>query len=204
MGEGNLTKQYFSNDDNLKHERKYLNFILRENEFKLISDAGVFSKNAVDFGSRVLIEAFKFNKAGGRILDVGCGYGPIGLAIAKSYPEATVDMVDVNLRALELAKENAILNDIQNVHIFESSVYEHISKTDYQAIVSNPPIRAGKKVVHAILEESYNHLLRGGELWIVIQKKQGGPSAAKKMEEVFGNVETVVKDKGYFIFKSVK
>ncbi|WP_088810996.1 MULTISPECIES: class I SAM-dependent methyltransferase [unclassified Listeria] len=199
-----MTKHYFSNNDDLKHARKYLNFVLRGNEFKFISDAGVFSKNAVDFGSRVLIEAFQLNKTTGRILDVGCGYGPIGLAIAKSFPEATIDMVDVNLRALELAKENAALNHIQNVQIFESSVYENVSKTDYQAILSNPPIRAGKKLVHAILEEAHGYLADFGELWIVIQKKQGGPSAAKKMEEVFGNVETVVKEKGYFIFKSTK
>lgn len=199
-----MTKHYFSNNHDLEHKRKHFNFNLRGHELKFISDAGVFSKNAVDFGSRVLIETFQLDVAGGRILDVGCGYGPIGLAIAKSYPDVTVEMIDVNERALQLAKENSVLNDIQNVRIYESSVYEKVTGNDYQAILSNPPIRAGKKIVHAILEEAYEHLASSGELWIVIQKKQGGPSAAKKMEAVFGNVETVVKDKGYFIFRSIK
>lgn len=168
------------------------------------SDNGVFSKNTVDFGSKLLIEAFELEEKSGEILDVGCGYGPMGLTIAKEFPESQIEMVDVNLRALELAKENAELNKISNTHIYESSVYDNVTATDYQAIISNPPIRAGKKVVHAILEGAFAHLRKNGELWIVIQKKQGGPSAEKKMEEVFGNVETVTKDKGYFIFRSIK
>lgn len=168
------------------------------------SDNGVFSKNTVDFGSKLLIESFELETKIGKILDVGCGYGPMGLTVAKAFPDSQIEMVDVNLRALELAKENAELNKITNTHIYESTVYDNVTANDYQAIISNPPIRAGKKIVHAILEDAYNHLQKNGELWIVIQKKQGGPSAEKKMEEVFGNVETVAKDKGYFIFKSVK
>lgn len=168
------------------------------------SDNGVFSKNTVDFGSKLLIEAFELEEKSGKILDVGCGYGPMGLTVAKEFPESQIEMVDVNLRALELAKENAELNKISNTHIYESSVYDNVTATDYQAIISNPPIRAGKKVVHAILEGAFAHLRKNGELWIVIQKKQGGPSAEKKMEEVFRNVETVTKDKGYFIFRSIK
>lgn len=168
------------------------------------SDNGVFSKNTVDFGSKLLIEAFELEEKSGKILDVGCGYGPMGLTVAKEFPESQIEMVDVNLRALELAKENAELNKISNTHIYESSVYDNVTATDYQAIISNPPIRAGKKVVHAILEGAFAHLRKNGELWIVIQKKQGGPSAEKKMEEVFGNVEAVTKDKGYFIFRSIK
>jgi len=113
-------------------------------------------------------------------------------------------MVDVNERAMDLARQNALRNKIENVRIHTSSVYEQVEKTDFVAIISNPPIRAGKNVVHEILEKSYQHLQTGGVLIIVIQKKQGGPSAKAKMEEVFGNVEIVAKDKGYFIYRSVK
>ena len=137
------------------------------------------------------------------ILDVGCGYGPIGLSLAKSYENRNIHMVDVNHRALELAKRNAKNNNILNVSIYESYCYEGV-KGKFAAILSNPPIRAGKKVVHGILEEAQHHLVDGGELWVVIQKKQGAPSAKKKMEEVYGNCEVISKDKGYFILRSIK
>ena len=113
-------------------------------------------------------------------------------------------MVDVNARAIDLSKENAQANGIRNVNVYESSVFSEVKETDFAAVISNPPIRAGKKVVHEILEESKRFLETGGELWIVIQKKQGAPSAMAKMEEVFGNVEVVLKKKGYYILKSKK
>ncbi|WP_099223742.1 class I SAM-dependent methyltransferase [Listeria costaricensis] len=195
---------YYTNNQDAKHDRKRFSFTLKGAAFTFISDAGVFSKNTVDFGSRLLVEKFRMERVAKRFLDVGCGYGPIGLAVARVYPDVQVDMVDVNLRAVELAKENAALNQIDNVEIFESSIYEKVDRVDYDAILSNPPIRAGKVVVHRILSEAHDHLAAQGELWIVIQKKQGGPSAAAKMEEVFGNVETVAKDKGYYIYRSIK
>ncbi|WP_271004719.1 class I SAM-dependent methyltransferase [Listeria seeligeri] len=195
---------YYTNDETLKHNRKTWQIMLKGFNMQFTSDNGVFSKNTVDFGSQVLIESFSLQEVSGKILDVGCGYGPMGLTVAKEFPKSQVDMVDVNLRALELAGENAKLNQITNVRIYESSVYENVADEDYQSIISNPPIRAGKQVVHAILEGAHAHLTVGGELWIVIQKKQGGPSAKAKMETVFGNVEQVTKEKGYFIFKSIK
>ncbi|MBC1743970.1 class I SAM-dependent methyltransferase [Listeria welshimeri] len=195
---------YYTNDETIKHNRKTWQVLLKGSNMNFTSDNGVFSKNTIDFGSKLLIETFELEEKSGKILDVGCGYGPMGLTVAKEFPESQIEMVDVNLRALELAKENAELNKIMNTHIYESSVYDNVTATDYQSIISNPPIRAGKKVVHAILEGAFAHLRKNGELWIVIQKKQGGPSAEKKMEEVFGNVETVTKDKGYFIFRSIK
>lgn len=163
-----------------------------------------FSRDTVDFGSRVLIEAFSdVDLPKGDILDVGCGYGPIGLSLADATKRC-VHMVDVNERAMALAKENAALNKIENIEVYESSVYDSVSKKDFAAVVSNPPIRAGKKIVHGIIEGAKEHLQSNGTLTIVIQKKQGAPSAKKKMEEVFGQVETVTTSKGYYIFKSYK
>ena len=120
-------------------------------DFKFVTDNGVFSKNTIDFGSRVLIEAAGGLELGDKILDVGCGYGPIGLSLAKKNPGAMVEMVDVNELALELAKKNAAKNTIQNVSIHESSIYENVEETNFSTIVTNPPIRAGKEVVHGIL-----------------------------------------------------
>jgi 16S rRNA (guanine1207-N2)-methyltransferase len=140
----------------------------------------------------------------GPILDAGCGYGPIGLAIAKSFPERTIQMIDVNGRALELAKENAALNKVENVEIYESDRLLNVKETNFAAILTNPPIRAGKKTVHDIFEQSYDHLVSGGELWVVIQKKQGAPSTLEKLEEMFPEVVTVNKAKGYFIINARK
>lgn len=112
-------------------------------------------------------------------------------------------MVDVNERAMDLARKNAEVNGVTNVNIFASSVYENVDK-QYAMILTNPPIRAGKNIVSEILEKSYEHLLVGGKLLVVIQKKQGAPSAKKLMETTFGNCEIVERDKGYYILRSVK
>lgn len=111
-------------------------------------------------------------------------------------------MVDVNERALNLAKESACYNQLEDVTIYKSSVYENVKGT-FDVIVSNPPIRAGKTIVFEILEKAYHHLNDSGTLFVVIQKKQGAPSAKKKMEDVFGNCEIIKRDKGYFVLKSV-
>lgn len=199
-----MSEHYFTNQPETDHRREKWQFELLGEPFSFITDRGVFSKQTVDFGSRVLLSAFRENELPiGAILDVGCGYGPIGLALAKKT-NRTVDMVDVNERALELARENAELNKLSSVNIFASNSYETVSRSDYAAVVSNPPIRAGKKVVHEILSGAYEVLQEGGTLTIVIQKKQGAPSAEKKMQEVFGNVETVTREKGYHILKSIK
>src|SRR5690606_577149 len=102
----------------------------------------------------------------GNILDVGCGYGPIGLALAKSYPERLVEMIDVNERALQLAKINSEQNRVKNVSIYQSNLFQNVKTNKFAAIVSNPPIRAGKKVVYEIFEKAYEHLAENGELWI--------------------------------------
>jgi len=198
-----MADHYFSNNPVSKSDRKRWDFELRGQTFTFLSDQGVFSKNEVDFGSRLLIQAFEQPEEQGAFLDVGCGYGPIGLSLAKEFVNRRVDMVDVNERALELAGENAVLNGVTNVSVFQSNVYENVSG-QYAAILSNPPIRAGKKVVHEILERANEHLVPGGELWVVIQKKQGAPSALAKMEEIYPTVEVVKKEKGYYIIKSKK
>ena len=110
-------------------------------------------------------------------------------------------MVDVNLRALDLAKKNASNNQVTNVEIYESDTYKSVTGK-YALIVSNPPVRAGKEVVTSILADSKDYLEPNGELWIVLQKKQGAPSAKKLMDQTFGNVEVVTRDKGYYILKS--
>lgn len=200
-----MSDHYYTNTPSAKRQLDKWQYQLRNKTFTFYTDNGVFSKKTVDFGSRLLIESLNFEElVSGNILDVGCGYGPIGLAVAKENPNRTIEMIDVNLRAIELAAKNAIENQLFNSNIHESSVYEQVAGENFALIISNPPIRAGKNIVHDILEGAYRRLALGGKLVIVIQKKQGAPSAQKKMEEIFGNAEVVKKNKGYFIVESIK
>jgi 16S rRNA (guanine1207-N2)-methyltransferase len=195
---------YFTNKPEVAHDYQRFSYTLRGEGFEFLTDANVFSKKTIDFGSRLLIETFSDDGLPvGAILDVGCGYGPMGLSLAKTTGRR-VEMVDVNERAVELSKQNAATNKVENADIHLSNIYEDIHSDKFAAIISNPPIRAGKKVVHEILEKSVDFLLPSGTLTIVIQKKQGAPSAKSKMEEAFGNAEIIKKDKGYFIIQSVK
>ncbi|QNQ81428.1 class I SAM-dependent methyltransferase [Lactobacillus sp. PV034] len=197
-------QMYFATAPTAKHDEHLVNYRIDDFNLKFYTDAGVFSKLRIDYGSGVLIKAMKdqeFPAAG--ILDVGCGYGPIGLFAAKFWPEQEVDMVDVNERALALAKRNAKLNGIDNVKIYCSDGYEKVTQ-NYGLILTNPPIRAGKKVVDEILTGAYDHLVTDGLLLAVLQKKQGAPSAKKLMNQTFGNCEIIKRDKGYYILASRK
>ncbi|WP_060976718.1 class I SAM-dependent methyltransferase [Streptococcus sp. CCH8-C6] len=195
-----MTKMYFAENPDAKHDIHELNVELLGQRLTFLTDAGVFSKKMIDYGSRVLLSVLDF-EAGERVLDVGCGYGPLGLTLAKAQG-VTATMVDINQRALDLAQKNAERNQI-SAEIFQSNVYEKVSGI-FDHIISNPPIRAGKQVVHEVISGSYEHLTEGGDLTLVIQKKQGASSAKSKMEAVFGNCEIVKKDKGYYILRSEK
>ena len=195
-----MTKMYFAENPDAKHDIHELNVELLGQQLTFLTDAGVFSKKMIDYGSRVLLSVLDF-EAGERVLDVGCGYGPLGLTLAKAQG-VTATMVDINQRALDLAQKNAERNQI-SAEIFQSNVYEKVSGI-FDHIISNPPIRAGKQVVHEVISGSYEHLTEGGDLTLVIQKKQGASSAKSKMEAVFGNCEIVKKDKGYYILRSEK
>lgn len=199
-----MSEHYYSRTQKVESDPQYWNYTLRNSNFRFKTDNGVFSKKEVDFGSRLLIETFQMPEIQGDILDVGCGYGPIGLTIAKHWTDRTVYMIDVNLRALQLTKDNSELNGITNLVICESDRLSAVKEKKFAAILTNPPIRAGKKVVHDIYEQSYRSLLPNGELWIVIQKKQGAPSSIDKLSELFSDVEIVEKKKGYFIVKAKK
>ena len=195
-----MSKMYYAETPDAAHDIHDLNVSLLGQSFHFYTDAGVFSKKMVDYGSQVLLNALDLER-GKNLLDVGCGYGPLGISLAKVQGVQST-MIDINSRAIDLAKKNAERNGVV-AHIFHSNIYENVSeKFDY--IISNPPIRAGKKVVHEIIEGAFDHLNQGGSLTIVIQKKQGAPSAKVKMENVFGNAEIIRKDKGYYILRSEK
>jgi 16S rRNA (guanine1207-N2)-methyltransferase len=139
---------YFTNNNDLKSEMHIMQVNILDKTYSLYTDNGVFSKDGIDFGTRLLIETLPIGELHGNVLDVGCGYGPIGLTI-KNETDCNIDMVDVNLRALHLAKLSASKNKF-DVNIFESDAYANVGGV-YDYIITNPPIRAGKKKVYEIL-----------------------------------------------------
>lgn len=193
-------EHYFTNNNNLKSEIKEINYEFKNEKFIFLSDNGVFSKDKIDFGSKSLVETFlaSINRDVENILDVGCGYGFMGITISKIL-NCHVDMVDVNKRALHLAKKN-ILNNRVDAEAIESNIYENVANK-YDVIITNPPIRAGKKVVLEILERAKEFLKEDGELWFVIRKDQGAKSIAKQLENSYF-CEEVCKNKGFYIFKA--
>ncbi|WP_442602713.1 class I SAM-dependent methyltransferase [Paenibacillus sp. KN14-4R] len=198
-----MAEHYYSPKPTVGHDQHQLEVTLRGYKFKFVTDAGVFSKKGIDYGSKVLIEAMQI-EAGSAVLDVGCGYGPIGLTAASMSPDNQVTMLDINERAVELSKGNADRNGVSNVTVLQSDTLAEVRGQSFDVVLTNPPIRAGKEVVHRIFEEAHEVLRSGGSLWVVIQKKQGAPSAFSKLESLFEQVEEVTKDKGYRIIKAIK
>lgn len=199
-----MPDHYYTKNPQSEEKRATIHATINDQSFTFHTSTGVFSKKSVDFGTKTLIENFKEPNIAGDILDLGCGYGPIGIALARTYTERNVIMVDVNERAVQLAMENCKINDTLNATVLQSDRFEQLQKKQFAAIVTNPPIRAGKRIVYAMFEESMSHLLPDGELWIVIQKKQGAPSAISFLSSIFTEVETVTKKKGYFIVRATK
>ncbi len=195
-----MSNQYFENNPNLKSNQVEMTYYIKGKTMHFLTDNGVFSKKRVDFGSSLLIKTLP-EMGEKKILDVGCGYGPIGLTIAKMNPKSKVHMIDINERAIELAFKNKVLNAVENVEIFVSNIYENVHQ-NYDIIVTNPPIRAGKKVVWDITLGAIEYLDFQGEMWCVIQKKQGAESLLKGLKMTYTHVEVVEKENGYWIIKT--
>ena len=195
---------YFQDDPNLASNYKKISFEVNGITMNLLTDNGVFSKNKVDEGSLAFLKVLLPLELGKNILDLGCGYGTIGLTLAIAKKEARVTLADVNARALNMCKKNAeALNLSQRVTILQSDIYEKI-EGPYDSIVVNPPIRAGKAVTYRMYEEAKQYLIDGGSLLIVIRKAQGAESAAKYIESIFGNIKMLDRHKGYHIYQAVK
>ena len=192
--------QYFENDNKIKSERKIVKFTIFDKEFQVYTDNGVFAKDKFDYGTRLLLENFNCQIDGAKILDLGCGYGPVGIVLKTKYPDSVIDMVDVNLRAVKLAKDNVKLNNL-DCNVMVSDVYEAVKDKKYDYIITNPPIRAGKDIIRKFLIGALDRLELGGELWFVMRKDHGVKSILKEMDDKFVT-EIVEKDKGFYIVKA--
>lgn len=187
---------YFINDPGLGHTMIEIDYCFKDLQYRFVSDSGVFSKNHVDEASDLLIRQIPVLQ--GRLLDIGCGYGCIGIALGKAY-DLDVTLSDVNERALTLAASNAEKNGIK-ANVICSDCFENIYG-EFDTIVTNPPIRAGKQTVFRIYEGALAHLKTNGALYVVIREKHGACSSAKKLAELFGACETLYKKKGCSIFR---
>ena len=194
-----LMSHYFENDQNLPSNLKKTTTTLFDQNYIFYTDNGIFAKRGLDYGSRLLLESLPYEELNGPILDVGCGYGVLGIVVNKKT-NLEVDMIDVNRRALHLSKRNIKENKCSNINAFESNCYEKVTRK-YQTIITNPPIRAGKKVVYEILLKAKDYLMNEGTLYLVIRKEEGTKSVISDLKNYY-DVSIVNKSKGFFIIKA--
>jgi len=189
---------YFESTPTSESNEKIIKVFINDTHFTFYTDNDVFSKKGLDFGTRTLLESVT-DITGSDILDLGCGYGPIG--IYMSYLKNNVDMIDINSRAVELSKKNASVNKLK-VNAFTSNMYENVTK-EYDYIISNPPIRVGNEILYKLLFDADKYLKNKGHLIIVINKDQGAKTVAKKLEEIY-DVSILNKNKGFFVIDCQK
>lgn len=196
-----MNDHYYTHNPVSAHHEHLIESTLLGRDMKFYTDAGVFSRDDVDPGSRLLIESM--GPLSGRVLDLGCGWGPVGLSLALENPQADILMADVNERAVDLSERNRRMNGVLNACVIASDAFESI-EGEFSHVVTNPPIRAGKQVIYGMFDESFRRLLPGGTLTIVIRKQQGAPSAKAHLQELFGNAEVIARGGGYWIIRSRK
>lgn len=192
---------YFSDNTDLPHNYRRIDFNFNNLNFIFNSDSGVFSKTEVDYGTYVLLNVVKDQDIKGKVLDLGCGYGVVSIVLSKLF-DIKATGVDINPRAVNLSKENAKLNKV-DINYFVSDGYSNV-EDKFDEILVNPPIRAGKQVIYKMFNDSYDHLNTNGNLWVVIRKQQGANSAVNEIMSKFNNCQVIEKKKGFWILKAVK
>ncbi len=194
---------YFSKNPKSKHNILILEDIIRGKKLIFKTDSGIFSPKKIDKGTKLLLESLDLNK-NMDLLDVGCGYGVIGIGACDEVK--SVIMTDINKRAVKLAKENIKLNNLndKDITVLNGDLYEKIGDKKFDIIVSNPPIRAGRDVIHKLITEGKKYLKNNGSMYLVIQTKHGAKSLGDFLDKTFGNVETVKIKGGYRVLKSIK
>ncbi len=197
--------QYYTSKPTSKSEEREIEYSIAGKRIKLITDNGVFSKAHVDIATNFMLNVLLKESINGKVLDLGCGYGVVGITLNHFFKDLDVTMLDINERALALAKKNVALNKQKNVNIIESDGFEKISKKDmFDVIITNPPIRAGKAVIYKMYEDSFEHLKKGGAFYLVINKKHGAPSTKEFLEKMFGNCEVLDKKTGFNVIRCIK
>ncbi len=196
-----MAEHYYTNSPTSEHEERSFRAVFAGRVLAFDTDAGVFSKQHVDPGSELLCKALP-DTLGMRVLDMGCGWGAMTIMTLARFPKAQVTMADVNERALALAVSNVAKNRMEATAIL-SDGFEKV-EGEFDAVITNPPIRAGKAVIYKMFEDAKAHLVSGGALYLVIRKQQGAPSALKFLKELYGQAEVIERDGGYWIIECIK
>ena len=196
-----MPDHYYTASPESAHEARSFRTVFAGRTLAFDTDAGVFSKQHVDPGSELLCRALPEDIAGD-VLDMGCGWGAMTVMTLARFPEVCVTMADVNVRALALAVSNVEKNRMQAKAIL-SDGFEKVEGM-FDAVITNPPIRAGKAVIYRMFEDAKAHLVPGGRLYLVIRKQQGAPSALKFLGELYGQAGVIERDGGYWIIECVK
>jgi len=196
-----LLAHYYDQEQRGPLREQAVSFNARGRSFSAVTANGVFSKGSLDNGTSLLIEKASL-PVSGRVLDLGCGWGPVGLVVKSLHPSLEVVMGDVNRRAVTLVRKNLERAGVEAVVVL-SDGFSNLSGS-FDAVLLNPPYAAGRDVCFRLIEESYEHLEEGGSLQLVARHKKGGAMLEKKMEEIFGNVDVLGKGGGFRVYRSVK
>lgn len=194
------TEHYFTEKPTSALEIKKVYVQVHHHSFEFMTASGVFSFGRVDTGSILLAENALI-KPQWKVLDVGCGWGFVGIVIKKIFPSTDVTLTDINERALKMAKQNAKLNNVK-VTLLQGNLYEPVKGMKFDAILTNPPMKAGRELCYQIIEQARGHLEKGGLLQLVALHNRGGAMLEKKMKDIFGNVETIARKSGFRVYMS--
>ena len=197
-----MAEHYYTKKPTSKLVTEQITVRINETEIKLTTASGIFSREKIDLGTKILIDNIEIKK-NAKVLDLGCGYGVIGISIAKIIPDTKVVLTDVNERATQLAKENAKQNNV-TVDVRTGDSYETVAGETFDYILLNPPQTAGRKLCFQLIEQAPAHLSSEGIFYLVARHQKGGAMLEAKMKEIFGNAETVARESGYRVYRSVK
>lgn len=190
---------YFENNPPETIKEYTISYTLQGRSFSLIASSGIFAKKDLDVGSRLLINVLLQDTLTGTCLDLGCGYGPVGLTLASLNPNLTLTLADVNERAVIDARHNAQRLGLTNLQILTSDSFQELTQ-NFDVIALNPPIRAGKKTIYRLYQEAKQHLNPNGNFYIVIRKDKGAESHETYLLTLFSKVLRRDRDKGYLVF----
>lgn len=193
-----MPDHYYTSNPTSEHDERQIRAVALGNELRFTTDAGVFSRDGLDRGTEILLNALP--ELSGRALDLGCGWGAVGVALGKKYPALEIVMTDVNRRAAALARRNLEANGVR-AEVLEGDGFERVEGL-FDAVITNPPIRAGKAAIYGLFDEARNHLVPGGALYVVIRKQQGAPSALKHLQETYGSAEIIEREAGYWVLRA--
>ena len=193
-----MPDHYYTEMPTSAHDERRIALRALGNDLTFITDAGVFSRDGLDRGTEVLLDALP--ALSGRVLDLGCGWGAVGVALGKRWPGLDIVMTDINSRAVELARRNLTENGVKAT-VVQGDGFAAVEGR-FDAIVTNPPIRAGKAVIYGLFAQARDHLKPDGALYVVIRKQQGAPSALKYLKEIYARAETVGRGSGFHVLRA--